>query len=76
MVSILFNISSSASIVTSDGPHILKLLCWNLDGLDAANLEERTGAVVENILLKKPDVVLLQEVVPLSLKIFQENCQG
>jgi exonuclease III len=62
--------------VTSDGPQILKLLCWNLDGLDKANLEERTTAVVENILLKKPDVVLLQEVVPFSLKVFQENCEG
>ena len=76
LIFILLNIVFSASTVTSDGPQILKLLCWNLDGLDTANLEERTAAVIENILLKKPDVVLLQEVVPLSLKIFQENAQG
>ena len=68
--------SHSPSTVSSDGSQSLKFLCWNLDGLDSANLEERTIAVVENILLKKPDVVLLQEVVSLSLKIFQENCEG
>jgi mRNA deadenylase 3'-5' endonuclease subunit Ccr4 len=44
--------------------------------LDTVDLEERTTAVVENILLLKPDVVLLQEVVAYSLKTFQENCQG
>ena len=72
----LFHLQTSPSTVSSGGSQSLKLLCWNLDGLDSANLEERTTAVVENILLKKPDVVLLQEVVSLSLKIFQENCEG
>ncbi|CAB3983924.1 Tyrosyl-DNA phosphodiesterase 2 [Paramuricea clavata] len=67
---------SSPSTNASDGPQSLKLLCWNLDGLDTVDLEERTTAVVENILLLKPDVVLLQEVVAYSLKIFQENCEG
>ncbi|XP_028404358.1 tyrosyl-DNA phosphodiesterase 2-like isoform X2 [Dendronephthya gigantea] len=67
--------SLSTSTGTPDGSN-LKLLCWNLDGLDRKDLEERTAAVVENILLKKPDVVMLQEVVAYSLKVFQENCEG
>ena len=72
----IFYHSSSITGTESSDDSVFKLLSWNLDGLDPANLEERTKAVVENILLRKPDVVLLQEVVAFSLKIFQESCQG
>ena len=54
----------------------LKLLSWNIDGLDVEDLEERTQAVLEIILDRKPDVVLLQEVVQHSLEVFQSRCNG
>ena len=54
----------------------LKLLSWNIDGLDVEDLEERTQAVLEIILDRKPDVVLLQEVVQYSLEVFQSRCNG
>ena len=54
----------------------LKLLSWNIDGLDAEDLEERTQVVLEIILDRKPDVVLLQEVVQYSLEVFQSRCNG
>ena len=41
----------------------LNVLSWNIDGLEEAHKIERTKAVLKIILDKKPDVVLLQEVV-------------
>ena len=41
----------------------LKLLSWNIDGLDKRDLEERTESVCNFILVKRPHVVYLQEVV-------------
>ena len=55
---------------------ILKLLSWNIDGLDPEDLKERTEAVLKTILSKQPDVVLLQEVVEYSLEVFQSRCDG
>ena len=54
----------------------LKLLSWNIDGLDAEDLKERTEAVLATILSRQPDVVLLQEVVEYSLNVFQQKCVG
>ena len=54
----------------------LKLLSWNIDGLDAEDLQERTEAVLATILSRQPDVILLQEVVEYSLNIFQTKCVG
>ena len=44
----------------------LKLLSWNIDGLDDRDLRERTVYVCDFILARKPHVVFLQEVVNLS----------
>ena len=55
---------------------ILKLLSWNIDGLDPEDLKERTEAALTTILSKQPDVVLLQEVVENSLEVFQSRCDG
>ncbi len=52
---------SSCRVVESDG--FLKLLCWNIDGLDGRNLLERTITVCDFISAKQPHVVYLQEVV-------------
>lgn len=46
------------------GKGCLQLLSWNIDGLDRRNLQERTNAVCDFIMDRKPHVVYLQEVVP------------
>ena len=43
------------------------VLTWNIDGLDPGNLVERSRAIEDFIRRTRPDVVLLQEVVPTSL---------
>ena len=45
------------------GENILRLLSWNIDGLDEKNTKERTEEVCRNILLKRPHLVFLQEIV-------------
>ena len=44
----------------------LKLLTWNIDGLDPKNGYERTLAVCEKVREIKPDVLFFQEVIPFS----------
>ena len=44
----------------------LKLLSWNIDGLDERDLRERSEYVCQVVLLKRPHVVFLQEVVDAS----------
>ena len=51
----------------SDGKKsTLKLLSWNIDGLDPKNGYERTLAVCEKVREIKPDVLFFQEVIPFS----------
>ena len=52
---------------------ILSLLSWNIDGLDERDLEERTTAVCQTILLKQPHVVFLQEVIHSTLHLLQQK---
>jgi tyrosyl-DNA phosphodiesterase 2 len=40
----------------------LRLISWNLDGLDTRHLDERAEAACRTILSRAPDVVFLQEV--------------
>lgn len=51
----------------------LSLLTWNIDGLDERDLEERTTAVFQTILLKQPDVVFLQEVIAPSFTLLKQK---
>ena len=51
----------------------LRLLSWNIDGLDERDLDERTTAVCQTILLKQPHVVFLQEVIGPTLSILQQK---
>ncbi|XP_046350905.2 tyrosyl-DNA phosphodiesterase 2-like isoform X3 [Haliotis rufescens] len=55
-------------------PHRIRLLCWNLDGLDRRSIEDRMHAVCDTINKEKPHVVFLQEVIPLTLPILSEGC--
>ena len=47
----------------------LKLLSWNIDGLDGKDLTTRTEAVVDLIKSRSPHVVFLQEVVSQTLSL-------
>lgn len=40
----------------------LRLISWNLDGLDERHLDQRTEAAVRAVLSRTPDVVFFQEV--------------
>ena len=44
----------------------LRLISWNLDGLDHRHTDLRTEAACQTILERAPDVVFLQEVVQRS----------
>lgn len=49
----------------------IKVLSWNLDGLDNVSLPARTNAAIDIITREEPDVVFLQEVVALSWSIIK-----
>ena len=51
----------------------LKLLTWNIDGLDSRNIDERTLAVCEKVRELQPDVLFIQEVIPHSWKILTSS---
>ncbi|XP_059172986.1 tyrosyl-DNA phosphodiesterase 2-like [Physella acuta] len=52
----------------------IRILSWNIDGLDRANLQSRTEGVCSVLLLENPEVIFLQEVVDDSLKILKAKC--
>lgn len=54
----------------------IRLLSWNLDGLDTNNLKTRTKYVCQVIAKENPHVIFLQEVVPDSLIILKKLCPG
>ena len=67
------------SSIDETGPQTIQfhknfsIVTWNVDGINKKKLESRTRSIC-NILLKfKPDIILLQEVVPESEGIFQEE---
>ncbi|XP_046350895.2 tyrosyl-DNA phosphodiesterase 2-like isoform X1 [Haliotis rufescens] len=55
-------------------PHRIRLLSWNLDGLDPGSIKSRMQAVCDIINKEKPHVVFLQEVTPLTLPILEDGC--
>ena len=59
----MINLSTHLLLYSGD---TLKLLSWNIDGLDERDLKERTQYVCQVILLKRPHIVFLQEVVDAS----------
>ena len=53
-----------------DGPGLnLKVLSWNIDGLDVEYTQKRTESVCELIETRSPHIVFLQEVVSSTLSI-------
>ncbi|XP_064651882.1 tyrosyl-DNA phosphodiesterase 2-like [Lineus longissimus] len=51
----------------------IRLLSWNIDGLDTNNIFTRTKAVCDLIKKENPDVVFLQEVVPNTYRVIKES---
>ena len=51
----------------------MRIITWNLDGLDDRNLKIRTKCVVKVLQTENPDVVFLQEVVPKTLDYLEKN---
>ncbi|XP_034285168.1 tyrosyl-DNA phosphodiesterase 2 [Pantherophis guttatus] len=49
------------------------LITWNIDGLDSNNLQERARGVCSYLALYSPDVVFLQEVIPVYLTYLQKR---
>lgn len=61
---------SQSAAEGEDGPGLkLKLLSWNIDGLDGRDTKKRTEAVCDVINTRKPHVVFLQEVIPSTLSL-------
>ena len=51
-----------------DGPGIkLRLLSWNIDGLDGKDVRQRTESVIQLIQSRRPHIIFLQEVIPPTL---------
>ncbi|XP_002732161.1 tyrosyl-DNA phosphodiesterase 2-like [Saccoglossus kowalevskii] len=53
---------------------MLKLLTWNIDGLDNKNITERTKTVCSIIKRESPDVVYLQEVIVETFAYIETMC--
>ncbi|XP_076437917.1 tyrosyl-DNA phosphodiesterase 2-like [Babylonia areolata] len=68
--------SSSKTQVVDAEPHRIRVLSWNIDGLEAAHLKQRTRAVIDTIRKEKAEVALLQEVVGGSEAMLREALGG
>uniref|UniRef100_A0A8C5LAH6 Tyrosyl-DNA phosphodiesterase 2 n=1 Tax=Jaculus jaculus TaxID=51337 RepID=A0A8C5LAH6_JACJA len=58
-------IHETAPITSVVDGGLFNFITWNIDGLDASNLQERAQAVCTCLAGYSPDVVFLQEVIPL-----------
>ncbi|XP_003382697.1 PREDICTED: tyrosyl-DNA phosphodiesterase 2-like [Amphimedon queenslandica] len=67
------NIAKEAAEEESGSGLNLKVLSWNIDGLDGRDTIARADAVCSVILEKKPHIIFLQEVVPQTLKRLQSK---
>lgn len=47
-------------------PGKITVLSWNIDGLEEKELCARTEGVIKLILKIKPEIVFLQEIVPMT----------
>lgn len=65
---------SSTEDEVMEEPHRLRVLSWNIDGLDTNNIKNRTKGVCYIINREKPHIVFLQEVVPVSLEVLEKHC--
>lgn len=61
------------STVWTEEEKTLRLLSWNIDGLDGRDIKARTLRVCELICSKRPHVVYLQEVVSQTLSLLRRE---
>lgn len=65
---------TSATVESSDSvDDLLKVISFNIDGLDQKNIELRTNSICDIVKRSQADVVLLQEVVPLTLALLESH---
>lgn len=67
---------SSSDVAASnvdDMPFRIRLISWNIDGLDIRNLQSRTHGVCDTIIKEDPHIVFLQEVVPDMEEILEDK---
>lgn len=63
---IMASLTEGSETTVPEDPNVFRLMTWNIDGLDERNQQERTRAVCDTILKLTPDIVFLQEVVPVT----------
>ncbi|XP_064596734.1 tyrosyl-DNA phosphodiesterase 2-like [Liolophura sinensis] len=54
--------------------YTMKLICWNINGLQSKNLRLRTLAVCDVINTEHPEVVFLQEVIRQTFLMLKKEC--
>jgi exonuclease III len=54
----------------------MKFLTWNVDGLCGEGIYERTQKSLSIILAEAPDLIFLQEVIPVTERIFLEGLEA
>ncbi|KAA0185833.1 putative 5' tyrosyl DNA phosphodiesterase, partial [Hyalella azteca] len=59
--------------VSTVAPSKFSIISWNIDGLEPSCLKKRTKAVIKTIEEERPDVVFLQEVVPVTYSYMEER---
>ncbi|XP_060075100.1 tyrosyl-DNA phosphodiesterase 2-like [Ylistrum balloti] len=55
-------------------PHRIRLMSWNIDGLDDVAVQRRTKAVCDTINKENPHAVFLQEVTSVTQAILESGC--
>lgn len=55
---------------------LMKVISWNIDGLDPKNVELRTNNVCSIIKRAQADIAMLQEVTPVTLNLIQQNLES
>ncbi|XP_003748534.1 tyrosyl-DNA phosphodiesterase 2 [Galendromus occidentalis] len=64
---------SSDSDTEEESDDLLKIVSWNIDGLDQKNRDLRTKNVCATVKKAAADIVMLQEVVPETLRLIDET---
>lgn len=59
--------------ITTEPPKTIRLITWNVDGLDEKNLKKRTKAVAKILEMEKADIVFLQELIPATYSYLEEH---
>ncbi|GFO05870.1 tyrosyl-DNA phosphodiesterase 2-like [Plakobranchus ocellatus] len=64
------------SVLQPEQEGLVRILSWNIDGLDPGNLQSRTEGACAVLLQEHPEVIFLQEVVKRSLDIIRARMEG